>query len=100
MSDNQALNPITKAGNFVHATTRQEHASPIWKRFSLAGKTAIISGSGGGIGYAVATAYAEMGANVVIWYNKNTAAVEKAAALAKEYNIKCETRLTSITEIH
>lgn len=57
--------------------------------FSLKGKTAIVAGAGAGIGLAVAQAYAEAGADVAIWYNANKKAVEKAAAIEKEYGVKC-----------
>lgn len=57
--------------------------------FSLAGKTAIISGAGGGIGLAAAKAFAEAGANVAIWYNSNSETIEKAASIEKAFNVKC-----------
>lgn len=60
--------------------------------FSLAGRTAIISGAGGGIGLAVARAFAEAGANVAIWYNSNDTAVERAAEIAHAFNVKCRYR--------
>lgn len=87
-----SLNPLD-GGNFVHNDkNRVVDGGSILKRFSLAEKTAIISGAGGGIGLAVATAYAEMGCNIAIWYNSNKKAVEKAEALAKQYSIKCMAR--------
>lgn len=58
--------------------------------FSLTGKTAIISGAGGGIGLAVAKAFAEAGANVAIWYNSNAEAVSIAATIAAKYNVQCK----------
>lgn len=57
--------------------------------FSLAGRTAIISGAGGGIGLAVCRAFAEAGANVAIWYNTNEGAIETAASIEKDYSVKC-----------
>lgn len=56
--------------------------------FSLKGKVAAISGAASGIGYQVARAYAEAGAGVAMFYNSNKNAIEKAAALAKEFNVK------------
>jgi sorbose reductase len=85
---NATLSPIN-GGNFIHNTKRNVDGGSIMKRFSLAGKTAIITGAGAGIGYSVATAYAEMGANIAIWYHTNTKAVPRAEELAKQYNIKC-----------
>lgn len=87
-----SLSPLN-GGNFIHNDKRNVDGGSILKRFSLEKKTAIISGAGGGIGYSVATAYAEMGCNVAIWYSSNKKAVEKAEALAKQYNVKCMTCL-------
>ncbi|OAA54594.1 NAD(P)-binding domain protein [Niveomyces insectorum RCEF 264] len=82
-----AAEPLN-AGNFVHNSTRNADGGSFLKRLSLANKTVIISGSGGGIGFSVATAYAELGANIAIWYHSNTKAVDKAEALAKQFNVK------------
>lgn len=48
--------------------------------FSLAGRTAVINGASGTIGGAIATGFAEAGANLALTYNSNAAPVE---ALAK-----------------
>ncbi|PUU72915.1 hypothetical protein B9Z19DRAFT_1136385 [Tuber borchii] len=56
--------------------------------FSLKGRTAIVSGAGAGIGLAVADAFAEAGANVVIWYNNNKKAVERAEEMGKKWDVK------------
>lgn len=55
--------------------------------FKLDGKVASITGSSSGIGYAVAEAFAQAGADVAIWYNSHDA-TEKAEALAKKYGVK------------
>ncbi|CAI5759369.1 unnamed protein product [Candida verbasci] len=55
--------------------------------FSLKGKVASVTGSSGGIGWAVAEAYAQAGADVCIWYNSHPAD-EKAEYLQKTYGIK------------
>lgn len=39
----------------------------IWEMFSMKGKVVSITGGGGGIGYEVARAMAEAGADVAIW---------------------------------
>lgn len=89
-----SLNPLN-GGNFIHNNVRNADGGSVMKRFSLAGKTAIISGAGGGIGYSVATAYAEMGCNIAIWYGSNTKAVERAEALEKQYGVKCRANHSS-----
>lgn len=48
----------------------------------------MITGGGTGIGYQVARAYAEAGANVVLFYNTSAEAIDKAAGLEKEFGIK------------
>lgn len=58
--------------------------------FRLDGKTAIVTGAGAGIGFAIADAYAEAGANVAIWYNSNKAAEERAKELAEKWGVKGE----------
>lgn len=67
-----------------------EDNTPVLPLFSLKGRTAIISGAGAGIGLAVADAFAEAGANIAIWYNSNTSALDRAAELEKKYGIKCK----------
>ncbi|CAK7894591.1 sorbose reductase Sou1p [[Candida] anglica] len=57
--------------------------------FSLKGKVASVTGSSGGIGLAVAEAYAQAGADVAIWYNSKPAD-DKAEYLSKEYGIKAK----------
>ncbi|KAG7666168.1 SOU1 [[Candida] subhashii] len=65
--------------------------------FSLKSKVAAISGSSVGIGYAVAEAYAQAGADVAIWYNTHPAD-EKAAKLAAKYGIRCQAYKCNITD--
>lgn len=54
-------------GIFQENNTRAPVDESVLSLFSLKGKTAIVSGSGAGIGYAVVQAFAEAGANVAIW---------------------------------
>ncbi|KAL7664731.1 Sorbose reductase SOU1 [[Candida] zeylanoides] len=68
------------------APTLAKHALDL---FSLKGKVASVTGSSGGIGFAVAEAYAQAGADVAIWYNSKPAD-DKAEALAQEYGVKCK----------
>lgn len=65
--------------------------------FSLKGKVASVTGSSGGIGFAVAEAYAQAGADVAIWYNSKPAD-EKAEYLAKEYGVKCKAYKCNVSD--
>lgn len=85
----RSLNPI-KGGDFIHSQGCDVAAGTIWNRFSLKGKTAIVTGAAAGIGWAVAQALAEMGANVVIWYNSNSKGPARAAEIESKYGVKCE----------
>lgn len=76
-------------GVFRRNNTTPPADNGVMSLFSLKGKTAIISGAGGGIGLAAAKAFAEAGANVAIWYNTNEEAIEKAAGIERAFNVKC-----------
>lgn len=76
-------------GNFTHNNTKAPAEEKVLPLFSLKGKTAIVSGAGAGIGLAVAQALAEAGANVVIWYNSNKKALQRAEDIEKQYGVKC-----------
>lgn len=54
------------------------------------GKTALITGSGRGIGKAIALRFAELGSNVVINYFRNRAPAEETAAEASYFNVGVE----------
>ncbi|KAJ5743995.1 hypothetical protein N7533_008865 [Penicillium manginii] len=60
----------------------------VFAQFSLKGRTVCVTGASDGIGFAVAEAMAEAGANLALWYNNNPAAKTKGAELAKKHNIK------------
>lgn len=77
-------------GNFIRNEQRWVDGGSVLKRFSLTGKTAIITGGAAGIGYSVAQAYAEMGCNISLWYSHNTKAPERAEALSKKYGVLCK----------
>jgi len=78
-----------KDGKFVHHNTVAPQADRVLPLFSLKGKTAIVSGAAAGIGLAIAQGFAEAGANVVIWYNSNKKALERAVEIEKTYSVKC-----------
>ena len=52
-------------------------------KFSLAGKTAVITGGAGGLGRAMIAAYAEAGANVVV-ASRNWEKIETEAAAIRD----------------
>jgi len=77
-------------GLFNEYNTVAPKSDSIHELFSLKHKTAIISGAGAGIGFAVAQSFAEAGANVAIWYHSNKEALEKAKNLEKQFGVKCK----------
>lgn len=58
-------------------------AIPHMDEFSLKGKTALVTGSGRGIGAAIAVELGKRGANVVVNYANSTEAAEKVVAEIK-----------------
>ncbi len=84
-------------GKFVHNNTVPPQEHRVLPLFSLAGRTAIVSGAGAGIGLAVAQGFAEAGANVAIWYNSNKEALSRAAEIEKTYGVKCRAYQVNIT---
>lgn len=65
--------------------------------FSLKGKVASVTGSSGGIGWAVAEAYAQAGADVAVWYNSKNADA-KAEYLAKTYGVRSKAYKCNISD--
>ncbi|KAF2172743.1 hypothetical protein M409DRAFT_62455 [Zasmidium cellare ATCC 36951] len=87
-----------KDGIFQENNTVAPTDESVLSLFSLKGKTAIVSGSGAGIGYAVVQAFAEAGANVAIWYHGNKEAIKKAKAIEETYGVKCRAYQTDVTD--
>ncbi|EPY52067.1 sorbose reductase [Schizosaccharomyces cryophilus OY26] len=58
--------------------------------FSLKGKTSLITGGSGGIGFSIAKALAASGSNVGLLYGKNKKALDYAQELREKYNVKAE----------
>lgn len=79
-----------KTGLFRENNTSPPKETQVLPLFSLKGKTAIVSGSGAGIGLAVVQAFAEAGANVAIWYHSNKSALERAREVEERWGVKCK----------
>jgi sorbose reductase len=83
----------------------------VFKMFRMDGRTVIITGGSGGIGYEVARGLAEAGANVrvpcsqnlsqrgeagltlsqiVLWYEKSPKAKQLAATIANDFGVVCK----------
>jgi len=67
------------------------------QKFSLEGKTALITGASYGIGFAIATAYAEAGANIV-FNDINQDAVNRGLAAYEEKGIKAHGYVCDVTD--
>ncbi|KAG5360056.1 putative NADP-dependent mannitol dehydrogenase [Yarrowia sp. B02] len=78
-------------------TAVPEFPKNILDRFSLKGKVASITGSSSGIGFAVAEAFAQAGADVAIWYNSKPADA-KAEYLSKTYGVKSKAYKCLVTD--
>lgn len=65
--------------------------------FKLKGRVASITGSSSGIGYAIAEAFAQVGADIAIWYNSHDA-TSKADALAKKYNVRAKAYKANVSD--
>lgn len=72
----------------------------VFAQLSMVGKTVAITGGADGIGYAVAEAVAEAGADVALWYNSNSAAIGKAEQLEKKYKIKSRAYQVEVSDFH
>ncbi|KAK3956050.1 hypothetical protein QBC32DRAFT_331834 [Pseudoneurospora amorphoporcata] len=88
-----------KDGKFAHDITVAPPSNSVMSLFSLKGKTAIVTGAAAGIGYGVAEAFAEAGANVAIWYNSNKKALDAAADIEKRYGVKCKAYQVNVTSL-
>ena len=65
--------------------------------FDLSGKTAVVTGGGRGLGYAMAQALAEAGASLVLASRKEAACIEAAESLSQETGAKVLGRGCDVT---
>lgn len=65
--------------------------------FSLKGKVASISGSSGGIGYAIAEAFAHAGADIAVWYNSHNPE-DKVKHLIEKYGVTARAYKVQVTD--
>ncbi|SCU83446.1 LAMI_0C03246g1_1 [Lachancea mirantina] len=82
-------------------TTPQEApqlAEHVLDLFSLKGKVAAVSGASSGIGYEVAIAFAQAGADVAMWYNSNPHITEIVDDLSKKYGVKIKAYQCAVTD--
>ncbi|KAK6504526.1 hypothetical protein TWF481_006467 [Arthrobotrys musiformis] len=95
----QLMLPGQQDCTFQHYNTQTPtKESGIFQSLSLKGRTAIVTGAGAGIGYAVVEAFAEAGANIALWYNSNKLAIEKAALISQNYGVTCKAYRVNITD--
>ncbi|KAI8656373.1 hypothetical protein NCS56_01241100 [Fusarium sp. Ph1] len=73
--------------------------SNVVEQLRLNGKVVVITGAADGIGLAVATAMAEAGGNVALWYNSNAAAVDRAQDLVNQHGIKAAAYKVDVSDV-
>ncbi|PWZ00911.1 putative NADP-dependent mannitol dehydrogenase [Testicularia cyperi] len=71
----------------------------VFEQLSMKGKVVAITGASEGIGFAVAEAMAEAGGDVVLLYNSNPAAIEKAEQLAKQHGIRAKAYQCEVSDV-
>ncbi|KAK7740499.1 hypothetical protein SLS53_005342 [Cytospora paraplurivora] len=70
----------------------------VFEQFKMTGRVAVVTGAAEGIGFAVAEAFAEAGANVALWYNSNDAAIKKGEALAKQFGVQARAYKVDVSD--
>ena len=60
-------------------------------------QTAVITGASTGIGRAIALAFAQQGANLILHAKSNQDQLSKTAELVQEHGVKCTTHLADLT---
>src|SRR5689334_17399107 len=67
----------------------------MYKPFDLSGKVALVTGGNGGIGFGMADAMAQAGADVVVWGTK-TDKNEQAVAKLKDHGVRAAARKVNV----
>ncbi|KAJ9605437.1 hypothetical protein H2200_010094 [Cladophialophora chaetospira] len=85
------------------AATRAPNPVPntpenVLEQFRMNGRVVVVNGASDGIGFAVAEAMAEAGANLALWYNTNDAAIEKGKVLSSTFNIKVQAYQVEVSD--
>lgn len=70
----------------------------IFEMFSMKGKTSIVTGGSGGIGFAAAEAIAEAGGDVALVYNSAKGMDERAEELSKKFGTKVKAYKCAVSE--
>lgn len=70
----------------------------VFAQLRMDGKVVAITGGADGIGFAVAEAVAEAGANVALWYNSNAVAIERSKELEAKFGIKSKAYQVEVSD--
>ncbi|CZT25503.1 probable nadp-dependent mannitol dehydrogenase [Ramularia collo-cygni] len=70
----------------------------VFAQLRMDGKVVAITGGADGIGFAVAEAVAEAGANVALWYNSNSAAIARSKDLEAKFGIKSKAYQVEVSD--
>ena len=70
----------------------------VFAQLSMKGKVVAVTGAADGIGFAVAEAMAEAGANLALWYNTNDVAIAKATQLQDKFKVKANAYRVDVSD--
>ncbi|KAL5335832.1 hypothetical protein BJX70DRAFT_374290 [Aspergillus crustosus] len=88
---------IEASGHSVYGNSEAPAPPSLLLKFSLKGKTAIVTSAGAGMGLVVANGLAEAGANVALWYNTNTNCLERAQEITVKHGVQAKAYQVDIT---